>query len=211
MHIDTDVVTARDKGTVADMVAIRFVEANLDGVVAEQSVRGAVTTVEGVRTHPSNGGTRSRVGRNMKFFEDCAVGDAFESQNTYQVTAEEIKSFAGKWDPQLYHLDEEQAKKVVGQLFAPATLTLCISVKLTHDSGYFEISPAAGLGLDEVRMPKPVLVDDQLKVKTTIVSKRESKSKPGLGVMTNRTEVINQHGEVVLSYLLSALVYKRPH
>lgn len=146
----------------------------------------------------------------MRFFEDCAIGDAFESQSTYRVTAEEIKSFAGKWDPQLYHLDEEQAKKVVGQLFAPATLTLCISVKLTHDSGYFEISPAAGLGLDEVRMPKPVLVDDQLKVKTTIVSKRDSQRKPGLGVMTNRTEVINQNGEVVLSYLLSALVYKRP-
>ena len=71
----------------------------------------------------------------MKFFEDCAVGEEFESHSSYRITAEEIKSFATKWDPQLYHLDEEEAKRVVGQLFAPGTLTLCIGVKLTHDSG----------------------------------------------------------------------------
>jgi len=146
----------------------------------------------------------------MKFFEDVAVGDTFVSQHTYQVTAEEIKSFARQWDPQRYHLNEDEAKKVVGQLFAPAMLTLCISAKLTHDSGYFKVSPAAGLGLDEVRMPKPVFVADQLQVKVTIVAKRDSQSRPGLGVLTNKTEVLNQHGAVVLSYVLSALVYKRP-
>jgi acyl dehydratase len=145
----------------------------------------------------------------MKFFEDCAVGEQFESHNTYRITAEEIKTFATKWDPQIYHLDEEAAKKVVGQLFAPGALTLCIGVRLTHDSGFYEISPVAGLGLDEVRMPVPVLVDDQLSVKVTIVSKRDSTSKPGLGVMTSRHEVINQRGAVVLSFQLSALIYKR--
>ena len=145
----------------------------------------------------------------MKFFEDCAVGEEFESHSSYRITAEEIKSFATKWDPQLYHLDEVEAKRVVGPLFAPGTLTLCIGVKLTHDSGFYEISPVAGLGLDEVRMPVPVFVDDQLKVKVTIVSKRDSKSKPGRGVIISRHEVINQRGVVVLSFLLSALIYKR--
>ncbi len=145
----------------------------------------------------------------MKFFEDCAVGEEFESHSSYRITAEEIKSFATTWDPQLYHLDEEEAKRVVGQLLAPGTLTLCIGVKLTHDSGFYEISPVAGLGLDEVRMPVSVFVDDQLRVKVTIVSKRDSNSKPGLGVMISRHEVINQRGVVVLSFLLSALIYKR--
>ena len=145
----------------------------------------------------------------MKFFEDCAVGEEFESHNRHRITAEEIKTFATKWDPQLYHLDEEEAKRVVGQLFAPGTLTLCIGVKLTHDSGFYEISPVAGLGLDEVRMPVPVFVDDQLRVKVTIVSKRDSKSKPGLGIIISRHEVINQRGVVVLSFLLSALIYKK--
>jgi acyl dehydratase len=148
----------------------------------------------------------------VKFFEDFAVGDTFESQNTYRVAAEEIKSYAAQWDPMPYHLNEEQAKQtVVGQLFAPSMLTLSISTKLTHDTGYYEISTVAGLGIDEVRMPKPVLVEDQLKVKVAIVSMRESKSKPGLGVITTRNDMINQHDEVVLSYLLSGLVNKRPH
>jgi acyl dehydratase len=42
----------------------------------------------------------------MKFFEDYAIGDAFESHRTYRVTAEEIKSYASQWDPHPYHLDE---------------------------------------------------------------------------------------------------------
>lgn len=146
----------------------------------------------------------------MKYFEDATVGDTFVSQRTYQITAEEIKSFAAQWDPQRYHLDEVEAQKVVGQLFAPATLTLCISFKLTHDSGYFEILPAAGLGLEEIRIPKPVFVDDQLQAKVTVVAKRDSKSRPGLGVLSHRTEVFNQHGELVLSYVVPSLVYKRP-
>lgn len=145
----------------------------------------------------------------MKFFEDAAVGDTFLSRNTYQITAEEIKSFAAQWDPQRYHLDEAEAQKVVGQLFAPALLTLCISFKLAHDSGYFEILPAAGLGLEEIRLPKPVFVDDQLQAKVTIVAKRDSQSRPGLGLLSHKTEVFNQHGEVVLSYVVPSLVYKR--
>jgi acyl dehydratase len=146
----------------------------------------------------------------MKYFEDAEVGDTFISQTTYRVTAEEVKSFAAQWDPQRYHLDEAEARKVVGQLFAPVLLTMCISFKLTHDSGYFEILPAAGLGLEEIRIPKPVFVDDQLQAKVTVVAKRESKSRPELGLLSHKTEVFNQHGEMVLSYVVPSLVYKRP-
>lgn len=146
----------------------------------------------------------------MKYFVDCAIGDRFESRGRYLITTEEIKAFATKWDSQLYHVNEDEAKWVVGKIFAPGTLTLCVGAKLTHDSGFYEISPAAGLGLDEVRMPLPVFADDQLKVKITIISKRESRSKPGLGVMVSKHEVINQRSEVVLSFLLSALIYKKP-
>ncbi|WP_089942397.1 MaoC/PaaZ C-terminal domain-containing protein [Candidatus Entotheonella palauensis] len=138
------------------------------------------------------------------------MGDAFESHRTYRVTAEELKSYARQWDPHPYHLDEEHAKKtLVGQLFAPSMLTLSISTRLSHDTDYYRISTVAGLGIDEVRMLKPVLVDDQLKVKVTIISKRVSKSRSGLGIMTTKNEVINQNNDVVLSYSLSALVNQR--
>jgi acyl dehydratase len=146
----------------------------------------------------------------MKYFEDAAEGDTFVSRSPYRVTAEEIKSFAAQWDPQRYHLDEAEAQKVVGQLFAPALLTLCISFKLTHDSGYFEIVPAAGLGIEEIRIPKPVFVNDELQATVTVVAKRESQSRPGLGLLSHKTDVCNQHGELVLSYVVPSLVYKRP-
>jgi acyl dehydratase len=147
----------------------------------------------------------------MKYYEEFSVGDVFESRRTYRVTAEEIKSFAARWDPWPYHLDEEHAKgTLIGRLFAPSVLTLSISVRLTHDTRYYEISAVAGLGIDELRMPQPVLVDDTLRVKLTIVAKRESKSRPGVGVITSRTEVLNQRDEVVLSYLLSGLFNMRP-
>lgn len=146
----------------------------------------------------------------MKYFEDATIGDTFVSRSTYRITADEIKSFATQWDPQRYHLDEAEATKVVGQLFAPALLTLCISFKLTHDSGYFEILPAAGLGLEEIRIPKPVFVGEQLQAKVTIVAKRDSQSRPGLGLLSHKTELFNQNGELVLSYVIPSLVYKRP-
>jgi len=146
----------------------------------------------------------------MKYFEDATFGDTFVSRSTYRITAEEIKNFAAQWDPQRYHLDEAEAQKVVGQLFAPALLTLCISFKLTHDSGYFEIVPAAGLGLEEIRISKPVFVGDELQAKVTVVAKRDSQSRPGLGLLSHKTEVFNQHGELVLSYVVPSLVYKRP-
>ncbi len=145
------------------------------------------------------------------YFEDYAVGDTFESRRTYQVTAEEIKSYASKWDPHPFHLDEAHAKTtLVGQLFAPSMLTLSIATKLTHDTDYYDISIVAGLGIDQIRMLKPVLAGDQLQVRVTIASKRDSKSKPRLGIITTKHEVIDQHGEAVLSYLLSGLVDKRP-
>lgn len=42
-----------------------------------------------------------------KYFEDFAGGTEFESRSTYRVTLDEMRSFAFKWDPWPYHLDEE--------------------------------------------------------------------------------------------------------
>ena len=146
----------------------------------------------------------------MKYFEDAEVGDVFLSPEAYHVTADEIKSFAAEWDPQRYHLDEKEAEKLIGRLFSSAFLTLCIGQKLAHASGYFEILPAAGLGIEELSFPKPVFADDSLSARVTVTAKRESKSKPDLGLLTHKTEVLNQHGKVVLSYVITSLVYRRP-
>ncbi|MDP2374376.1 MaoC/PaaZ C-terminal domain-containing protein [Reyranella sp.] len=147
----------------------------------------------------------------MKYYEDFAVGSTFDSRDTYKISAEEIKGFAQKWDPWPYHLDDEQARTtLIGRLFAPSVLTFCVSVKLAHTTEYYQISSVAGLGIDKLQMRKPVFAGDELTVRLTVVEKRESKSKPNMGVMVKRIEVFCQDGDVVLSYLLSGLVNKRP-
>lgn len=143
-------------------------------------------------------------------FEDLAIGTEFVSRTTYLVTASEIKRYAAQWDPQPYHLDEEAARQTpVGRLFAPSILTLAICVRLSHDSGFRDIATVAGLGIDELRMLKPVVAGDRLGIKATVVSLRESKSRPQYGVMTTRFEAIRQSDEIVMRYLLSGLVNKR--
>lgn len=147
---------------------------------------------------------------NVRFFEDCSVGDEFRSEQTFTVTAEAITEYARSWDPMPYHLDDEEARaSPVGELFAPAVLTLSIAIRLTHDSGFYGLATVAGLGIDEIRMPRPVLVGDELSVVVSLADKRVSESRPGLGVLTTRTELSNQRGEVVMSYGVSGLVQRR--
>ena len=146
-----------------------------------------------------------------RYFDDVAVGDTFESQGSEDVTREAILSFARAWDPQIYHIDEEVAKtSFAGGLSASAIHALAISQKLVHRSGFFDISPIVGLGIDKVRMVKPVLAGDRVRARVTITAMRASKSRPGEGIITNRTELINQTGQVVLHFALSELVKMRP-
>ena len=145
------------------------------------------------------------------YFDDVAVGDTFESQGTEQITREAILSFARAWDPQTYHIDEEVARRsFAGGLSASAIHTLAISQKLAHQSGFFDILPIVGLGIDEVRLVKPVLAGDSVRVRVTLTAMRPSKSRPGAGIITNLTELINQTGQVVLHWALSELVRMRP-
>jgi acyl dehydratase len=146
-----------------------------------------------------------------RYFDDVTIGDTFESQGSEDITREAILSFAREWDPQIYHTDEEVAKtSFAGGLSASAIHTLAISQKLVHQSGFFDISPIVGLGIDELRMVKPVLAGDRVRARVTITAMRASKSRPGAGIITNLTELTNQTGQVVLHWALSELVKMRP-
>lgn len=147
----------------------------------------------------------------MQFYEDMPLGLSSESTETYTFTAEDIKSFASEWDPMPFHIDEElAAQSPMGKLFATSIHTIAASVKLTHTTLHQEIAAVAGLGWDEVRFPLPTCVGDTIKVKSEVVARRESKSKPDRGIVTSLTQVINQHDQVVAEYKISTMVLKRP-
>jgi acyl dehydratase len=65
---------------------------------------------------------------------------------------------------------------------------------------------AVNLGWREVRLPAPVFAGDTIRAETEILEKRESKSRPGFGVVTVRTRGLNQHDEVVIDFERTVLV-----
>lgn len=67
----------------------------------------------------------------------------------------------------------------------------------------------ANLGWTDIRLPAPVYAGDTAEAESTIVDKRESKSRPNEGILTVDTRARNQRGELVLSYRRNLLVYKR--
>lgn len=67
----------------------------------------------------------------------------------------------------------------------------------------------ANLGWDKVRLTAPVFAGDTIYAESTVLSKRESKSRPDQGIVTVLTKGINQKNEVVISFERTVLVYKR--
>ena len=67
----------------------------------------------------------------------------------------------------------------------------------------------ANLGWDEVRLPNPVFEGDTIYSRSEVLSKRESKSRTSVGIVTVRTTGFNQDGVVVIEFTRTVMVYKR--
>lgn len=146
----------------------------------------------------------------MKYFEDYVVGDTFES-GAYEITADEIMSFARQYDPQPFHLDVAAAEaSVFGGLTTSGFHTVAIQGALIHSSPEGDAAVMAGLGWDEVRFEQPVRVGDTLCARFTCLEARPSASKTDRGVVRIRVELVNQDGQVVLSSVHGVLVRRRP-
>jgi acyl dehydratase len=143
-----------------------------------------------------------------RYFEDVKAGDRFKS-DPYQVSEEQIISFAREFDPQPFHLDEAVARQTIfKELIASGWHTAAISMRLFVKSLNFA-EGAIGLGVDEMRWPTAVGPNDVLQVDTEILDLRESRSKPTYGIIRIRNVTMNQRGEIVQTMMASALVLRR--
>jgi len=156
----------------------------------------------------------------MKFFEDIKVGDRAEvGRHTF--TADEIKKFATKFDPQPFHLDEAAAAKSnFGALCASGWHTASVWMGLMVEHNKREDAaqrargePVAALGpspgFRELKWLKPVYVGDTITYATEIVETRASNSRPGWGLMSFRNTGVNQNNEPVISFISVAFVERR--
>jgi acyl dehydratase len=133
-----------------------------------------------------------------RYFEDFAVGQRFRSTGTVTVTAEEIKQFAARYDPQPFHLDEAAARATFfGGLAASGWLTASLTMRLMVES---DIRPAGGnigAGVEELRWPIAVRPGDVLRVEAEVLEVRASRSRPDIGIVKTRVTTLNQKDEVV--------------
>lgn len=130
-------------------------------------------------------------------FEDFEPGHALQL-GSYAVTADEIIDFAREFDPQPFHLDEAAGKSsLLGGLAASGWHTCAMFMRLMCDGFLLDSTSQGAPGVDYVKWMKPVLAGDILTGRSIVVEKRRSKSKPHIGFVTVRHEVVNQHSELV--------------
>jgi itaconyl-CoA hydratase len=106
------------------------------------------------------------------------------------------------------HFDAEYAKHTeFGRPLVVSTLTLSILVGMSVAD--MSQKAIANLGWERITLPKPVFVGDTLYAESTVLEKRESKSRPGQGIVRIRTLGRNQRGEVVCEFERTMLVMRR--
>lgn len=144
-----------------------------------------------------------------RYLEDYSAGQKFGS-GRLRVDGERIKSFAGEFDPQPFHLDEEAARPTIFRgLAASGWHTAAVTMRLLVEG---ELKPAGGiigLGFDELRWPKPVRAGDELHVESEVLEVRPSTSRPDQGLIKVRTTTLNQKEEPVQVSVVNLLVQRR--
>lgn len=130
-------------------------------------------------------------------YEDFEVGSSLELGSKL-VTAEEIVEFASEFDPQPMHLEQAAGEaSILGGLSASGWHICGMFMRLLCDSLLLDSTSQGSPGIDEVKWKKPVLAGDCLTARSTVLAKRISSSRPGLGLVSMRAEMINQRGESV--------------
>jgi acyl dehydratase len=146
----------------------------------------------------------------MIYFEDLEIG-AETYFGSYEVTREEVLEFARKYDPQPFHLsDEEAAKTHFGRLAASGWHTCAMTMAVIARKVVEQEQAGLGSpGVDELRWLKPVFPGDTLHVRSTVVDKTPSRSKPAIGSFRSETVVTNQEDVPVLKFTSIVLIRRR--
>lgn len=143
------------------------------------------------------------------YLDDLRVGQRFTS-GSVTVDEAEIKTFAARFDPQPFHLDDQAARdSLFGGLAASGWHTAALSMRLIVDGGAPIAGGVIGAG-GEIAWPRPTRPGDVLTVETEVLRIAPSKSRPDRGVATLRSETRNQNGEPVQVITMNLMVPRRP-
>ena len=148
----------------------------------------------------------------MRYYEDLVIGTLTKSELTYEVTREEVIDFAGKYDPQPFHLDDDAAARThFGRLSASGWHTAAMVMRMMVE-GWSTQEPTASLGspgVDELRWREPVYPGDTLRVESKLIDKRRMKSRPDMGLTKTEQTVYNQDNDIVMTMVSNGLIQVR--
>ncbi len=143
----------------------------------------------------------------MNYFEELTVGES-DSVGAYEVTREEVTSFAEQYDPQAIHTDPEvAAASMFGGLVASGWHTAAMTMRLLVDGRLADSRALGALGVDSLRWPEPVRPGDTLSVRTEISETEvfdEERGRVAIAVTTT-----TQRGDTALTMVAQVLWERR--
>src|ERR1700752_4900169 len=145
------------------------------------------------------------------YYEDFEVGDVFEHRPGRTITdVDNIWLTLLTMNVQPVHFDAEFAAHTEWKkMLVDSTFTLALLTGMSVRTVSAKV--VANLGWDKVRATAPVFAGDTLYAESTVLAKRESKSRPTQGVVTVRTTGRKADGTTVMTYERSFLVPRRGH
>jgi acyl dehydratase len=153
--------------------------------------------------------TRDREGWTGRYYEDFEVGDVYHHPLGRTVLAVDNVWFTLlTQNTAPIHFDRHYAAQTeFGQPLVDSTFTLA----LVTGQSVTDVSQhvMANLGWDEVRLPNPVFEGDTIYSRSEVLAKRESKSRPNVGIVTVHTTGFKPDGTVVITFKRTMLIYKR--
>lgn len=143
------------------------------------------------------------------YFEDFQPG-ILGTYGPRLVTREEILAFATEYDPQPMHLDEVAARAtLLGGLSASGWHSCALAMRIIADGFILNTASMGSPGIEELRWLKPLRPDTQVRVRTTVVDRRESKSRPEMGLVKFFFEMLDERDSVLTTFDILVMVLRR--
>jgi acyl dehydratase len=150
------------------------------------------------------------VGIGERWFEDYHAGAVYE-YGYVTVSADDMLEFARRFDPQPIHVDPEfAAGGPYGGLIGSGWHSGALAMRLLADHYLSRVASLGSPGVDELRWQVPLRAGDTLRLRTTIVEARPSRSKPDRGVLVTDVELINQDDGRPISFRAVNFLLRRP-
>ncbi|TAM91107.1 MaoC family dehydratase [bacterium] len=144
-------------------------------------------------------------------YEDFAVGDIYVHRLGRTITeADNIWFTLLTLNTNPMHFDNHLAEQ---STFGKALVNSCFTLALVTGLTVSDLSEhaLANLAWTDIVLPHPVFAGDTIYARSEVLEKRESKSRPTVGIVGVKSEGFNQDGDLVISYKRTFMVYKRAH